>query len=74
MAWKSVLRDRKWALMDTFVEFLRAEDKKAISRDTWQQLYHFMIAHPKTLKSYDAGGGFVIMELTVFSFLATAVR
>jgi len=61
LAWKSVLRERKWALMDEFVEFLRTEDKKAISRDTWQQLYHFMLAHPKNLKNFDSGASWPIV-------------
>lgn len=54
MAWKIVLKERMWALFDEFVEFLAAEDKKAISRDGWQQLWHFMNAYPKSLKEYDA--------------------
>jgi hypothetical protein len=54
MAWKMVLKERKWPLFDDFVEFLTKEDKKSISRDGWQQLWHFMNAYPKTLKDYDS--------------------
>jgi DCN1-like protein 1/2 len=53
-AWKIVLKDnRKWGLFVDFTEFLTAEDKKSVSRDAWQQLWHFMISYPNSLKDYD---------------------
>lgn len=32
---------------------MQEENKKSISRDAWQQLWHFMLAYPKDLKDYD---------------------
>jgi hypothetical protein len=32
------------------------ENRKSISRDAWQQLWHFMAAYPKELKDYDPNG------------------
>ena len=53
MAWKIVLKERPWPLFVDFEEFLKDEDKKSVSRDAWQQLWHFMNTYPKSLKEYD---------------------
>eukprot|EP01118_Nematostelium_gracile_P009876 TRINITY_DN3344_c0_g2_i1.p1 TRINITY_DN3344_c0_g2~~TRINITY_DN3344_c0_g2_i1.p1 ORF type:complete len:505 (+),score=156.68 TRINITY_DN3344_c0_g2_i1:331-1845(+) len=53
VAWNIVLKDRKWPLWADFEEFLKDQDKKSISRDAWQQLWHFMKTYPKDLKEYD---------------------
>eukprot|EP01116_Phalansterium_solitarium_P006488 TRINITY_DN187_c0_g3_i1.p1 TRINITY_DN187_c0_g3~~TRINITY_DN187_c0_g3_i1.p1 ORF type:complete len:626 (+),score=187.98 TRINITY_DN187_c0_g3_i1:243-2120(+) len=54
IAWNIALKDRPWPLLDTFFRFLQAANKKAVSRDTWQQLLPFMSAYPTDLKDYDA--------------------
>jgi len=36
-----------------FEQFLKEKDQKSISRDAWQQLYHFMKTYPKDLSEYD---------------------
>jgi len=54
VAWGIVLKDRRWTMWAEFEEFLKEEDKKAITRDAWQQLWHFMKAYPKDLSEYDA--------------------
>jgi len=61
MAWKIVLKERKWGLFEDFQEYLTKEDKKAVSRDTWQQLWHFMNAYPKSLKEYDTSSSWPII-------------
>lgn len=61
-AWKIVLKDgRKWGLFNDFVEFLNAENKKSISRDAWQQLWHFMNSYPTSLKDYDVNSSWPII-------------
>jgi len=35
--------------------------KKAISRDAWQQLWHFMTTYPKDLKEYDTASSWPIL-------------
>jgi len=52
-AWAIVLKDRKWPMWPEFEAFLKDQDKKSISRDAWQQLYHFMKTYPKDLSEYD---------------------
>ena len=53
-AWKIVLKDKPWPLLNDFIDFLTNEYKKAITKDTWQQLWHFMQSYPKNLNDYDA--------------------
>ena len=52
-AWGIVLKERKWPMWSDFEQFLKEEDKKSVSRDAWQQLYHFMKTYPKDLSEYD---------------------
>jgi len=53
-AWGIVFKERsKWPMWPDFEQFLKDEDKKSISRDAWQQLYHFKKAYPKDLSEYD---------------------
>jgi len=60
-AWNLILKDRKWGLYNEFLDFLKAEDKKSISRDAWQQLWHFMGTYPSTLKDYDVNSSWPII-------------
>eukprot|EP01119_Soliformovum_irregulare_P010969 TRINITY_DN2710_c0_g1_i1.p1 TRINITY_DN2710_c0_g1~~TRINITY_DN2710_c0_g1_i1.p1 ORF type:complete len:615 (-),score=204.72 TRINITY_DN2710_c0_g1_i1:16-1860(-) len=52
-AWSLIMKDKKWPMFGDFQEFLTEDHKKAISRDVWQQLWHFMKAHPLNLKEHD---------------------
>jgi len=36
------------------LDFVKNEHKKAISKDAWQQLFHFMTTYPKNLTEYDS--------------------
>eukprot|EP01118_Nematostelium_gracile_P009874 TRINITY_DN3344_c0_g1_i1.p1 TRINITY_DN3344_c0_g1~~TRINITY_DN3344_c0_g1_i1.p1 ORF type:complete len:478 (+),score=122.35 TRINITY_DN3344_c0_g1_i1:159-1592(+) len=53
LLWKIVLKDKPWAMYQDWIDFLKKENKKSISRDVWQQLWHFMTTYPKDLKEYD---------------------
>jgi len=62
MVWKIILRDEHaWPLLQDFGVYLQESEKKAISKDVWQQLYHFMRAHPKDLKEYDPNSSWPIV-------------
>eukprot|EP01114_Cavostelium_apophysatum_P018127 TRINITY_DN5540_c0_g1_i1.p1 TRINITY_DN5540_c0_g1~~TRINITY_DN5540_c0_g1_i1.p1 ORF type:complete len:528 (-),score=138.22 TRINITY_DN5540_c0_g1_i1:607-2190(-) len=61
VAWNIVLKDRKWDMFDQFVTFLKESGKKAVTRDSWQQLWHFMTTYPKDLKDYDPGACWPIL-------------
>jgi hypothetical protein len=39
--WDIILKGRKWPLYSDFLNFLAESGKKAITQDTWQQLWHF---------------------------------
>jgi len=53
-AWLLLLRTKQWTLFDDFIKFLQTENKKSISRDSWQQLWHFIQCYPNDVKQYDA--------------------
>jgi len=59
--WNIVLKEKKWGLYKDWLEFLGAEKKKSISRDVWQQLWHFMAAYPHDLKEYDPSSSWPII-------------
>jgi len=54
VTWEVLLKDKNWPLTTKWLNFLKAENKKAISRDTWQQLLEFMTAYPVNLEKYDS--------------------
>lgn len=58
LAWNSVLNGtgRSWPLLDQFIQFLNEEDKKAVGRDAWLQLFHLMRDHKDTMDGYDDAG------------------
>jgi len=53
MAWNILFKERKWCMYDDLIEFFKEEQKKSISRDAWQQLWHFIVAYPSDIKNYD---------------------
>lgn len=61
VSWNIVLKEKKWGLYQEWLNFLNAEGKKSISRDVWQQLWHFMAAYPDDLKDYDSASSWPII-------------
>jgi len=61
IAWNILMKDRKWPLMASFIEFIKSEEKKSISRDVWQQLWHFQKTYPQNLKEYDPNSSWPIL-------------
>eukprot|EP01090_Pellita_catalonica_P021918 TRINITY_DN8338_c0_g1_i1.p1 TRINITY_DN8338_c0_g1~~TRINITY_DN8338_c0_g1_i1.p1 ORF type:complete len:612 (+),score=120.40 TRINITY_DN8338_c0_g1_i1:20-1855(+) len=53
LVWGMVLKPRGWQLFDKWIEFLKKKEKKAISKDAWQQLVEFTETYPKDLSNYD---------------------
>ncbi|PRP76889.1 hypothetical protein PROFUN_14684 [Planoprotostelium fungivorum] len=53
VAWEIILKYKPWALLPDFLRFIQEEGKKAVSRDVWQQLWHFMQTFPNHLNDYD---------------------
>lgn len=56
-------------MWDSFEAFLKSEDKKSVTKDTWQQLYHFMTTYPKDLSTYDTSCKKKIFEGIFFSIV-----
>eukprot|EP01116_Phalansterium_solitarium_P006642 TRINITY_DN18983_c0_g1_i1.p1 TRINITY_DN18983_c0_g1~~TRINITY_DN18983_c0_g1_i1.p1 ORF type:complete len:531 (-),score=60.87 TRINITY_DN18983_c0_g1_i1:114-1601(-) len=54
MAWSIVFKGRQFPMLAQFEEFLKAENKKSVTRDSWRQLLLFFEAYPDGLASYDA--------------------
>ncbi|KAL6068610.1 Defective in cullin neddylation protein [Balamuthia mandrillaris] len=53
LVWDMLLKPRGWQLYGSWLEFLHKKEKKAISRDVWQQLLEFRKAYSKDLSEYD---------------------
>eukprot|EP00005_Dracoamoeba_jomungandri_P000059 CAMPEP_0174252360 /NCGR_PEP_ID=MMETSP0439-20130205/1863_1 /TAXON_ID=0 /ORGANISM="Stereomyxa ramosa, Strain Chinc5" /LENGTH=598 /DNA_ID=CAMNT_0015332883 /DNA_START=29 /DNA_END=1825 /DNA_ORIENTATION=- len=53
VVWDMILKPRGWPLFDKWLEFLKKKEKKAISRDVWQQLFEFALAYKSDLSNYD---------------------
>jgi len=52
LIWTTLYKGR-WGLLDKWIQFLQQENKKSISRDTWQQLYEFIEQNPSTIVNHD---------------------
>jgi len=53
-AWDTVLKPRNWPLYNHWHTFVSDDFKEnAINKDYWEQLFEFIQAYPKDLKSYD---------------------
>lgn len=59
--WNIILKEKKWRMYQDWLDFLKVEKKKAISRDAWQQLWHFVQAFPNTIKEYDSSSSWPII-------------
>ena len=53
--WELLLKD-KWPLLNKWCDFLNRKHKKAISRDTWNQILDFSRMYNSSLFEYDAEG------------------
>ena len=53
--WELLLKD-KWPLLNKWCDFLNRKHKKAISRDTWNQILDFSRMYNSSLFGYDAEG------------------
>lgn len=56
--WKLLLDKRFEAQLPVWIEFLEKEYRKAISKDTWNCMYDFvlLVQRDPTLKTYDVDG------------------
>ena len=54
--WKLIFSpSSEWPLIDKFLEYVSANCKNAISKDTWTQLLNFMKSTSPDLSNYDEG-------------------
>lgn len=54
--WKLIFSSStEWPLIDKFLEYVSANCKNAISKDTWTQLLNFMRTTSEDLSDYDEG-------------------
>lgn len=53
--WGLLLQSR-WPMLDSWVSFLTEHHKRAISRDTWSQLWDFIRSVKEDLSDYDENG------------------
>jgi len=61
VSWQIVLKDRPWKLFPAFEKFLNETKVKSISRDVWQQLWHFINAYPKNFDEYDENSSWPLL-------------
>lgn len=48
-----LIKPRGWGLYNDWMTFLKEKGTKAVSKDTWQQLWEFMATYPSDLSTYD---------------------
>eukprot|EP01087_Luapelamoeba_hula_P020146 TRINITY_DN680_c0_g1_i1.p1 TRINITY_DN680_c0_g1~~TRINITY_DN680_c0_g1_i1.p1 ORF type:complete len:395 (+),score=66.43 TRINITY_DN680_c0_g1_i1:102-1286(+) len=67
--WSMLDMDKKWKLWPKFAEYLELSKTRALSKDTWRQLYDFMRVHPNTLDNYDDAGSWPVLvdEFVIWS-------
>lgn len=59
--WKLIFAPSSdWPLIDPFVEYVSANYKNAVSKDTWTQLLNFMKTINADLSNYDEGTAAVL--------------
>ncbi|CAI7893678.1 unnamed protein product [Closterium sp. NIES-53] len=54
--WQLLLGYRSWPHVDHWCDFVRVQHNKAISKDTWSQLFEFSRLTQGQLEQYDEGG------------------
>lgn len=52
--WQLLFAGGKWSLVDDWCEFLQKHHNRAISKDTWQQLYDFIKVVKPDFSNYDS--------------------
>lgn len=60
-AWNTILKEKPWLMFRDFQQFLQEEEKKAISKDVWLQMWHFMQAFPNNLTTYDSDSSWPLL-------------
>ncbi|OLL24372.1 Defective in cullin neddylation protein 1, partial [Neolecta irregularis DAH-3] len=58
--WELLLRTR-FDHLDLWVQFLKEKHGRAISKDTWNQLWDFMKTYDKTFQVYDQDGAWPVL-------------
>eukprot|EP01105_Mastigella_eilhardi_P014042 TRINITY_DN3193_c0_g2_i2.p1 TRINITY_DN3193_c0_g2~~TRINITY_DN3193_c0_g2_i2.p1 ORF type:complete len:232 (+),score=75.35 TRINITY_DN3193_c0_g2_i2:471-1166(+) len=56
LAWQILETGQRWKLWPRWLLFLQAEERKAVSRDTWRELLSFIYQYPSDISNYDASG------------------
>lgn len=56
IAWQILDIGNRWKLWPKWLEFIKSEDRKAITRDTWRELVSFMKQYPNDITNYDPTG------------------
>lgn len=54
--WQLLVPPERWALMPAWCEYLQEHHKRAVSRDTWNQLYDFMMTIKPNFSNFDDAG------------------
>jgi len=54
VCWEVLFKDKNWPLTAKWLNFLKDENKKAVSRDTWQQLLEFIATYPENLDAFES--------------------
>jgi len=61
LVWEMLIKPRGWGLYDKWMAFLKESGTKAISKDSWQQLYESMNTYPKNLNNYDENAAWPLL-------------
>jgi hypothetical protein len=54
--WRLLFKERPWPLVELWCQFLQAKHNKAISKDTWSQLFEFSRIIDPSVSNYDSEG------------------
>jgi hypothetical protein len=61
LVWDMLIKPRGWGLYDKWMQFLKESETKAISKDSWQQLFEFMNTYPRNLNNYDENAAWPLL-------------
>jgi len=54
--WDMLGMNKRWALWDKWQKFLKENETKSVSKDTWRQFWDFTKTHATTVDGYDEAG------------------